>query len=482
MDLKKFLTVVGVAILAVLPVCASGSTTYLLRLGGARIGTLERTVAGSDSGRMTVRECTRIRMSRGDRSIEMSEDLTWTELEGSGLESFGVERSGFGPDRWSDGFRRAGSGWSWRRSRSRGGPSKIDTVLCGRLSGPVAIDRSFTESPDTVRIRTVDPTTTEPATYVAHFLRADTLVSRDARIACRVYVLRDSSGTSPEVLQWRDGRGEVWKENDPTLGWTSERIELAPGRAGESDLDVMAWISIPLEGKFRGGTDCTLVVERVDGGEPADATPPIPDGVGQRVVPIVPGSVWKVIRRQDTRISPERAMDRTLWRADPELAGALEPGLIVDAGDPSIRAFAERAAAGSDTPAAEALALERAVGNAIRTRDLGTVFGTASQTLRDGRGDCTEHAVLLAACCRARGIPARLVAGIVPNGAQMSFHLWTEVYLGSWIPLDATRGIGSIDPCAVALQRWTQPEDGLAGFQVSLERMTAGYRFRFVEE
>jgi transglutaminase-like putative cysteine protease len=64
----------------------------------------------------------------------------------------------------------------------------------------------------------------------------------------------------------------------------------------------------------------------------------------------------------------------------------------------------------------------------------------------------------------------------------MSFHLWTEVYLGSWIPLDATRGIGSIDPCAVALQRWTQPEDGLAGFQVSLERMTAGYRFRFVEE
>ncbi len=480
MGTKKILTSLGVALLAVLPACAAGSTTYLLRLGGARIGTLERSVEGPDTGRMTVRESTRIRMSRGDRSIEMGEDLTWTESEGLGLESFGVQRSGFGPDRWSDEFKRAGP--VWRRSRSRGGPSAVDTVLCGRLIGPIAIDRFFTESPDTVRIRTLDPTTTEPATYFAHFLRADTLASRDARIACRVYVLRDSSGTSPEVLQWRDDRGEVWKENDPTLGWTSERIELAPGRAGEADLDVMQWISIPLEGKFQGGTDCTLIVERIDGGAPADAAPPIPDGVGQQVVSTVPGNAWKIIRRQESRIAPERAMDRALWRADPELAGALEPGLIVDAGDPSIHAFAERAVAGARTPAAEALALERAVRAAIRTRDLGTVFGTASQTLRDGRGDCTEHAVLLAACCRARGIPARLVAGIVPNGGQMSFHLWTEAYLGSWIPLDATRGIGSIDPCAVALQRWTQPEDGLAGFQVSLERMTAGYRFRFSEE
>jgi hypothetical protein len=62
-------------------------------------------------------------------------------------------------------------------------------------------------------------------------------------------------------------------------------------------------------------------------------------------------------------------------------------------------------------------------------------------------GDCTEHAVLLAALLRALELPARVSIGLVyaPSEQGFAFHLWTEVYLnGRWLPLDGTLGRGGI--------------------------------------
>jgi hypothetical protein len=482
MGTRGALRVAVVLILATCPIHPARSSTYSIRLGGARVGMLERTVQRPEAGPTIVREQTTIRMARGDRFIEMGEILTWIETTPQGLQSFGAERTGFGPERWLDTVTHTTSGW--RRNRSRGGAGVIDTIGTGRRCGPLEIERLFAALPDSIRIRTIDSTTGELETYVASFVRADTLPARGARVPCRVYVLRDSSGTAPEVLQWRDAGGDLWKESDPTLGWVAERSELSPDSSESSqgsDLDVMRWLSVPLEGRRPRNGECVMIVEKSDGPAPDGAQPPIVEGPGQQVSPGPSPGAWTVRLRREP-LPSDRPVDSSRWKQDRELSDALLPGLIIDSGNPRIVGFADQATAGITLPVAEALALERAVHAAIRTPDLGTVLGTASQTLRDGRGDCTEHAVLLAACCRARGIPARVVAGIVPNGDQMSFHLWTEAYVGRWISLDATRAVGSIDPCAVALERWTQPENGLAGFQISLERMTAGYRFRFAEE
>src|SRR5262249_18456864 len=66
---------------------------------------------------------------------------------------------------------------------------------------------------------------------------------------------------------------------------------------------------------------------------------------------------------------------------------------------------------------------------------------------KDLQGDCTEHAVLLAAMARARQIPSRIAVGLVYVAGATSFggHMWTEVYInGTWVPLDATLGQGGI--------------------------------------
>jgi hypothetical protein len=60
-----------------------------------------------------------------------------------------------------------------------------------------------------------------------------------------------------------------------------------------------------------------------------------------------------------------------------------------------------------------------------------------------GRGDCTEHAVLLAALARAFGRPARVAVGLllaqVEDRPAAFGHAWTEVREGgAWRTADAT--------------------------------------------
>jgi len=101
----------------------------------------------------------------------------------------------------------------------------------------------------------------------------------------------------------------------------------------------------------------------------------------------------------------------------------LAPTRIVDAEHPAVAAYAARHAVGA-TDLARAVALYYAVRDDIRYDGYGielTPNGlSASRALELGRGWCVSKAVLLAACCRAVGIPAALGYADVRN------HLSTE--------------------------------------------------------
>ena len=70
-------------------------------------------------------------------------------------------------------------------------------------------------------------------------------------------------------------------------------------------------------------------------------------------------------------------------------------------------------------------------------------FDIASQVASHKSGDCTEHAVLLAALARSLGIPARVAIGTLIGREGDSIgafgHAWVEVYRDrAWSLLDAT--------------------------------------------
>ena len=133
-----------------------------------------------------------------------------------------------------------------------------------------------------------------------------------------------------------------------------------------------------------------------------------------------------------------------------DLAPFLTPSETIDSDHPAIRRFAENTAGQAASPEAAARQLYYAVRDGIRydpyAIDLSVKGLRASATLAKGRGWCVPKAVLLAAACRAVGIPARLGFADVRNHlstarmrAQMQtdvfyWHGYTALYLdGRWL-------------------------------------------------
>ena len=88
-------------------------------------------------------------------------------------------------------------------------------------------------------------------------------------------------------------------------------------------------------------------------------------------------------------------------------------------------------------------ALRDFTGRAIGRKTMERGWDHASAVAGSGAGDCTEHAVLLAALARSLGRPARVVVGVLladgGEGVAAFGHAWTEIHeRGAWRRLDAT--------------------------------------------
>jgi transglutaminase-like putative cysteine protease len=140
----------------------------------------------------------------------------------------------------------------------------------------------------------------------------------------------------------------------------------------------------------------------------------------------------------------------TASTADDDPATFLASGEFVDSGHPAVVDFARRTTEGAEDALARALALYGAVRDAIRY-DPYIDFGDAahfraSDVLGAGRGFCVGKAAVLAASCRAVGIPARVGYADVRNHMTsrrlhallqtdvFSWHSYTDVFLdGAWV-------------------------------------------------
>lgn len=124
---------------------------------------------------------------------------------------------------------------------------------------------------------------------------------------------------------------------------------------------------------------------------------------------------------------------------DPAPFLASDPQLELD--DPALRRWVESLAPDPGLDAGErAERLRLGVRTHITRKDLGVNDGTALETYRSRRGDCTEHATLLCAALRIARIPARIEVGLVysaEHGAWVG-HAWNSAWIeGRWTHLDS---------------------------------------------
>jgi hypothetical protein len=111
---------------------------------------------------------------------------------------------------------------------------------------------------------------------------------------------------------------------------------------------------------------------------------------------------------------------------------------------PEIRKLAREGAGDARSPLEQMQRLEQFVRRFIRTKDLSVGYASALEVAKNPEGDCTEHAVLLAALGRALGVPTRVVDGLAYTdhyaGVDHVFvpHAWAQAWIdGHWRSFDA---------------------------------------------
>ncbi len=138
-----------------------------------------------------------------------------------------------------------------------------------------------------------------------------------------------------------------------------------------------------------------------------------------------------------------RGSDASADKDDPANTGT---SVMIDPEDKLIAALARRAQRSADDgPMALAEAMRKAAYQHISRKGYETAFASASETAKTRTGDCSEHAVLLAAMLRSQDIPARVATGLVfvpdlDNGRGIfGWHMWTQAMIDdAWVDLDAT--------------------------------------------
>ncbi len=135
---------------------------------------------------------------------------------------------------------------------------------------------------------------------------------------------------------------------------------------------------------------------------------------------------------------------------DPAALEALKPTRYVESDQKVIIDLARRAVGDTSDAAEAARRIEAFVADYVADKSLSVGYASAAEVAASKQGDCSEHAVLTAALCRAVGIPAQVVTGLAYVSQWGTFqngfggHAWVQVYLGDkWVGLDAAfRGTG----------------------------------------
>ncbi|MFV1964729.1 MAG: transglutaminase family protein, partial [Pirellulaceae bacterium] len=251
------------------------------------------------------------------------------------------------------------------------------------------------------------------------------------------------AGTTIESIIWVDEKGEALKTLLPTMNQvayrTTREIALQEGAPGKFDLgfDTIARVDRPIAQPHE--TRRVVYRVRLEGGDPAAA---FSTGSTQAVQRMDDNTAEITVRavRPDTDLGD-------FPKDEPPNASELASSNYLQTDDKRVIAMANAVAQDQADAWAVARQLERHVRESIQTKNFSRALATAADVAANLEGDCTEHAVLLAALCRVRKIPARVAIGLVyyRQAQGFAYHMWTEVWIGDrWIPLDATLGRGGI--------------------------------------
>ena len=260
----------------------------------------------------------------------------------------------------------------------------------------------------------------EPLTLTIE--RRESVTGPDGPVEALV-IAEEHHGLGAKV--WLADDGSVLRE-EGTLGFTLVRAAPAEALAVQSSVaavDLAVSSRIPLEGHIADprGTDHLRLRVR---GDAATSVPDAPPRQRRKA------DLLEIAREP---LPPSAPLPLP---ADAALAAYLAPGPFIESDDPEVIATARKVVGDARDAVVAARRLVTWV-NAHVTQAPSVTVPSTRAVLAAQRGDCNEHAVLLAGLARAAGIPARVVAGAMYVDGAFYYHAWTELWLGTWVSADS---------------------------------------------
>jgi len=296
-----------------------------------------------------------------------------------------------------------------------------------------------------------EPTPIPAATKTEKKTETKAETKTETKKLLKVKVVTQVSQQKIELFVWVDAKGVIWKTKMPLLKFESycatKEIALQSPEAVKADLFGNTTVRIAKQLRNPYQTRKVVYLARLKGSDP---TKVFATGPSQQVRRIDASTVEITVRA----IRPNQPEKLTEKAADPPTEKDLAPNNLIQSDDKQVIALAKGTVTKETDPWRIAVALEHKVFRLIRKKNYSQVITSAAEVARNHEGDCTEHAVLLAAMCRARKIPARIVIGLVYARALhgYGYHMWTEVWITDrWVPLDATLGRGGIGATHIKL-------------------------------
>lgn len=439
---------VALAFPAIGAASAAGDRWYIVELAGARAGHMHERTETLPSGDVRVTSTMDLAIARGPATVSVSINAESLERADGEPISMRVEQR-LGAAALSTEVTFEGRKATMIESQfgQRGAPRTIEIGEDVLMPGAMAreLQRRIAAGEDVITISGVDPMSASvvESTYSRGEREIITAAGRAAP-ATR-WTVEQSAMPGVRTTYFLDDEGEMLRGEVALGGITLTMVlaekELALAKVEPAELLVSTLVTPdrPIDSP-RMARSASYILRTPDG-----TMPDLPSWGTQTTQRINEGAVRVLV---STSLAGDRATEAQ--RED-----ALRPSVMIDSDDEEIQAIAERATrdirgALLDDPLEVARSCGRFVHSFIERKSLDVGFATASEVARTKQGDCTEHAVLLAAILRARGVPSRVVSGLiyvdefVGEEGVFGFHMWTQALLPDengverWVDLDAT--------------------------------------------
>lgn len=413
---------------------AADQRWYSVHLDGRQIGHLQATRDERD-GRVTTFQSMRLEIDRNGTPMQLSHDERSEETSGGRPLAFLREMGMAGELARVSGSRAADGAFDvlverqgTREEQRLHWPEGALLAEGQRLAMRGMLERG----PGRYRLRAFDTGALAAVEVQLEVHGPEQVALHDAQEWLTPLTQGNAVGGGRELETWVDAAGHVRRMRMLLLGLELLLVECdrACATAPPQPADVLAAAVVASPRPLRPRELRRPLAYRlqVPSGLDGSALAAVP---GQQAVLAGPGELHLWVGLDDADAAPP---DRSALAATPWL----------QSDHPELQALAQRAIGRTRGEARRMQRLERFVRRHIRTKSLRVGYASALDAARGREGDCTEHAVLLAALARASGIPARVATGLAYSrrfGKREHVfvpHAWVLAWVdGRWRGYDA---------------------------------------------